>query len=113
MSTFASLNAYQIMWLFTFFDLPVETKPQRHRATRFRKDLLSDGFTMMQFSVYVRHCASREWADVHIQRVRNWTPPEGQVSILMVTDRQYGQIVTLWGARQKPEPRRPQQLELF
>ncbi len=51
------LNAYHIMWLFVFFDLPVTTKIERKTAARFRKDLMKDGFTMMQFSVYIRHCA--------------------------------------------------------
>lgn len=37
------------MWLFVFFDLPVATKKQRKEATRFRKSLEKDGFTMMQF----------------------------------------------------------------
>ena len=31
------LNAYHIMWLFVFFDLPVTTKKERREATRFRK----------------------------------------------------------------------------
>jgi CRISPR-associated protein Cas2 len=61
------LNAYHIMWLFVFFDLPVTTKKERKLATGFRKNLLKDGFTMMQFSVYNRHCASKESAEVHMK----------------------------------------------
>ena len=41
------LNAYRIMWLFVFFDLPVTTKRERKIASGFRKDLLKDGFVMM------------------------------------------------------------------
>ena len=66
-----ALNGYAIMWLYVMFDLPVETKSQRRVAARFRKDLLKDGFTMHQFSVYVRHCASNEAATVHIKRIKN------------------------------------------
>ena len=54
---YSRLNAYQIMWIFVFFDLPVTTKTERRKATRFRKDLLQDGFSMMQYSVYTRHSA--------------------------------------------------------
>ena len=50
------LNAYHIMWLFVFFDLPTTTKAERRNAAQFRKALEKDGFTMMQYSVYVRHC---------------------------------------------------------
>ena len=56
------LNAYRIMWLFVLFDLPVETKKERKAAADFRKALLKDGFSMLQFSVYNRHCASDESA---------------------------------------------------
>jgi CRISPR-associated protein Cas2 len=107
------LNAYHIMWLFVFFDLPVTTKKDRKMASGFRKNLLKDGFTMMQFSVYNRHCASKESAEVHIQRVKNFVPEKGQVSILEVTDKQYGNICNFWGFKSKPLPEGPKQLEMF
>ncbi len=101
------------MWLFVFFDLPVTTKKERGEATRFRKGLLKDGFTMMQFSVYNRHCASKESADVHIRRVKGMIPEKGQVSILSVTDKQYGNITNYWGKKTNPLPEGPRQLEMF
>lgn len=107
------LNAYHIMWLFVFFDLPVTTKKERRDATRFRKDLLKDGFGMMQYSVYNRHCASKESASVHLRRVKTFVPQKGQVSILQVTDKQYGDIANYWGKKTTPLPEGPKQLELF
>ncbi len=101
------------MWLFVFFDLPVTLKKERRDATVFRKNLLKDGFTMMQFSVYIRHCASKESAEVHMKRVKSFVPVKGQVSILQVTDRQYGNIVNFWGKKSVPVPEGPMQLELF
>ncbi len=106
-------NAYQVMWLFVFFDLPVLTQKERKLASGFRKHLLKFGFTMMQFSVYNRHCASRESADVHIKRIKMMLPPAGQVSILLITDRQYGEIINFYGKRTRPMPNTPRQLELF
>lgn len=107
------LNAYHIMWLFVFFDLPVTLKKDRKAAARFRKDLLKDGFGMMQFSVYTRHCASKESATVHVKRVKSFVPEKGQVSILQVTDKQYGDIINFWGYKSTPMPEGPRQLELF
>lgn len=101
------------MWLFVFFDLPVTTKKERKMASGFRKNLLKDGFSMMQFSVYNRHCASKESAEVHIKRVKNYVPEKGQVSILEVTDKQYGNICNFWGYKSKPLPEGPRQLEMF
>jgi len=107
------LNAYEIMWLFVFFDLPVTTRKERKLATNFRKMLEKDGFNMMQFSVYTRHCASRESADVHVRRVRLNIPEAGHVSIMMITDKQYGDIFNFWGRKSRPLPETPKQLELF
>lgn len=48
-----ALSAYRIVWIMALFDLPVGTKPERTRATKFREFLLDEGFTMMQFSCYI------------------------------------------------------------
>lgn len=107
------LNAYHIMWLFVFFDLPTSTKKERKAAAQFRKSLEKDGFTMMQYSVYTRFCASRESLEVHIKRVRSLIPASGQVSILSITDKQYGEIINYWGKIERAQPQTPQQLEFF
>ena len=107
------LNAYHIMWLFVFFDLPVGTKKERRKATGFRKSIMKDGFSMMQFSVYNRHCASKESANVHIKRVKSFIPDKGQVSILSITDKQYGNIINVWGSKSQVLPEGPKQLEMF
>lgn len=101
------------MWLFVFFDLPTETKKDRRNAQQFRKNLLKDGFSMMQYSVYTRHCASSESADVHEIRVRNLLPPLGKVSVLRITDKQFGNIINYWGKAIVPREPPPMQLELF
>lgn len=67
----------------------------------------------LQFSVYVRHCASHESGAVHINRVRNFVPPEGMVSVIKVTDRQFADMINIVGRRQKPSPKPALQLELF
>ena len=107
------LNAYHVMWLFVFFDLPTITKTQRRDAALFRKSLENDGFRMMQLSVYIRHCFSKENMDVHIKRVKSSIPSCGLVSILSVTDKQYGEIKNFWGAIERNNPQKPQQLTIF
>ena len=89
------------MWLFVMFDLPVTTKKERKNATAFRKNLEKDGFVMHQFSVYMRHCGSLESAQVHIKRVRSLSPESGHISIVTITDKQYSNIVNIWGKVEK------------
>ena len=106
-------SEYKIMWVLVFFDLPTETKKERKAAAKFRKDLLTDGFTMFQFSIYLRHCPSRENADVHIKRVKGWLPKDGYIGILTVTDKQFGQMELFRGCQRIKQETPTQQLELF
>lgn len=108
-----ALTGYQIMWLYVFFDLPTGTKKQRRDAARFRKELVRDGYTMMQFSVYTRHCASYASAEMHTQRLKTMIPDEGLVTAIKVTDKQFGDSVNFCGRKQKTLPTTPLQLELF
>jgi CRISPR-associated protein Cas2 len=108
-----ALNGYRIMWVFVLFDLPVETKTEIKAHTQFRKDLMKDGFTRFQFSIYMRHCPSRENAEVHIRRVRTFLPLKGSVSILMITDKQFGMMEIFYGRKHGKLPNTPEQLELF
>ena len=107
------LNEYRILWVLVLFDLPTETKKDRQIASRFRKDIMKDGFTMFQFSIYLRHCSSRENADVHIKRVKRSLPPKGHIGIITITDKQFGMIELFDGKEEKARPETPQQLELF
>lgn len=110
---FERLNAYRIMWVFVMFDLPTETKQQRKIYAKFRKEILADGFSMFQFSMYIRHCSSRENADVHIQRVKRILPIKGHVGIMNITDKQFGMIEIFNGKEAIEAPPAVQQLELF
>lgn len=107
------LNAYRVMWTLVMYDLPTETKKDRKAAARFRKELLKDGFSMFQFSMYVRHSASSENADVHKRRVKNLLPEHGKVGILQITDKQFGQMEIFAGTKKQEHQNIPQQLELF
>jgi CRISPR-associated protein Cas2 len=107
------LDEYRIMWILVFFDLPTDTKKDRRNYTNFRKDLIKDGFDMFQFSIYVRHCASKENSDVHVKRVKKALPPYGHVGILRITDKQFGEIEIFYGRKKEDLKPPPQQLELF
>ncbi|MEW6202936.1 MAG: CRISPR-associated endonuclease Cas2 [bacterium] len=101
------------MWLFAMFDLPVDTKDARRQYTRFRKHLLDEGFIMIQFSVYARYCPSEEHAAAYRKHARDALPPDGEVRLLSVTDKQFGKMeVYLGEERQEPEEP-PKQLMLF
>lgn len=107
------LSEYRVMWIVVSFDLPTETKSDRKAYATFRKNLIRDGFTMFQWSIYVRHCGSMENAEAHTRRVKTFLPKYGNVAILCITDKQFGNIKVFHGST-PAEPNAPgQQLELF
>jgi CRISPR-associated protein Cas2 len=101
------------MWLFAMFDLPVDSKDARKQYARFRKALLRDGFTMLQYSVYARYCPSEEASETYRQRVETNLPPDGQVRLLSVTERQFGKMDVFFGKRKRRAEDPPAQLLLF
>lgn len=101
------------MWILVFFDLPTETKKDRKSYARFRKELLKDGFSMFQFSIYIRHCSSRENRNVHVNRVKKIIPEKGSVGILSVTDKQFGMMQIFEGRKKASGFVEPHQMELF
>lgn len=112
-NNFSRLNQYRCMWVFVLFDLPTETRTDRKVASQFRKRLLDDGFAMFQFSIYMRFCASRENADVHIKRTKINLPKKGKICIMHITDRQFGMMEFFHGQKEVAPETPSQQLELF
>lgn len=101
------------MWVLAMFDLPTDTKPARKAYGRFRSSLLDDGFTMLQYSVYARHCASEENAIVHEKRVISSLPSDGEVRLLTITDKQFERMKVFYGKTRKATEVAPEQLTFF
>lgn len=104
---------YRSMWLMVMFDLPTETKKQRDAYIHFREWLLDDGFMQIQYSIYVRYCATDEILDIHKKRVANAVPPEGEVRVLVFTDKQYERMQVFYGQSIIPAESAPLQISIF
>ncbi len=101
------------MWVFVHFDLPTETKKDKKAYTVFRKFLIQDGFNMIQFSMYARHCSSSENAEVHKKRVKSMIPEHGKVIVFEITDAQFGRLEFFHGKKKDESQHKVKQLELF
>lgn len=107
------LSEYRVMWILVFFDLPTNTKNEKKISAEFRKNLIKDGFTMFQFSIYVRNCPSVENVTVHINRVKRILPEYGRIVIMKITDKQFADMELFVGRKNADLPSVEQQLELF
>ncbi len=101
------------MWLFTLFDLPVDTRDARRMYRIFHDFLLDDGFSMLQYSVYARHCSSPDNLEVHERRILAHLPPDGEVRIFAMTDKQFERMQIYHGEIRGNVEQAPQQLTLF
>ena len=79
----------------------------------FRKMLIKDGFTMFQFSIYLRFCPSLENTEVHARRIRKNLPEHGKICLMKFTDRQFGMMEVFFGQKAQRNEKPPQQLEIF
>jgi len=108
-----ALSEYSAMWLFSMFDLPVDTKKARRDYAQFRKLLLQQGFSMLQFSVYARYFSSEEASSTMRRTLQAHLPPDGQVRLLAVTDRQFGKMEVFLGKNAHVVEQPPEQMLLF
>lgn len=99
--------------LIVFFDLPTTDKSERKAAAGFRKDLIGNGFFMMQYSVYSRYCNSDAVVQTHIARLRRYVPAKGSVRVLVVTENQYQKMEILVGEISKNEIQTAKQLSFL
>ena len=85
------------MRIIVFFDLPVTTAKSRRDYYNFRKYLIKNGYMMMQFSVYCKIFPNREAAVKHVNILKKNVPKEGQIRLLLVTEKQYSKIEIIVG----------------
>ncbi|MET3684352.1 CRISPR-associated protein Cas2 [Alkalibacillus flavidus] len=85
------------MRVLIMFDLPVETKAQIRTYTKFRKNLIRNGFLMMQYSIYIKSCINKEAAQGTINQVNNFLPKEGHVRAMIITEKQFEGMKILVG----------------
>ena len=104
---------YRMAWILVMFDLPVGSSKQRREAAKFRNDLISEGFMMLQFSVYARPCPSADRVDSQTRRLRSLLPTGGEVRALTITDAQWGRMSVFCGKKPKKSEDMPEQLLLF
>lgn len=93
----------RFMRILVFFDLPVVSKEDRKTYSRFRKFLISDGYDMLQLSVYCRIVNGEDAIDKHLERLKTELPAKGSIRFLQITDRQYASMKLLIGIRTTKE----------
>ena len=87
----------RIMRTIVFFDLPNVYLKDKRNYILFRKYLLSEGFIMLQESVYSKIILNSEQANLLIERLRKKSPKKGIIQVLTITEKQYANIEYIIG----------------
>lgn len=84
--------SYRYMRLLLFFDLPRLTAKQRSQAAKFQRELIKEGFLMLQESVYCKLALNNSVMDAINARVRQLKPDNGDIMLLTITEKQFEKI---------------------
>ena len=91
------------MRMLCMFDLPVDTPKEKKAYRTFRNNLIKLGFIMMQYSVYIRTCPSREYACRLENRIKKIVPESGNVRTIIITEKQYEDMKIWIGSKKLQE----------
>lgn len=80
---------YVAMRVMCIFDLPVVTDSEKRAYREFRKFLLKSGFEMLQYSVYIRTCPNRSFANKFYNKIKANSPRKGDIRLLTITEKQF------------------------
>jgi len=106
-------SKYRMAWVLVFFDLPVGTAEERKAATNFRKDLVRDGYIMVQYSVYARPCGSADRVETQVRRLKPKIPAKGEVRSLIISDAQWGRMLIMRSQQRVEAEPQPEQMMFF
>jgi CRISPR-associated protein Cas2 len=106
-------SKYGMAWVMVLFDLPVGTPEERKAANNFRKDLIKDGYMMVQFSVYARPCGTADRVDTQVRRLRPKIPSKGEVRGLIISDAQWGRMIVVRSQQKVESEKMPEQMMFF
>ena len=91
---------YRFMRLMVFFDLPTVTSENRRNYRKFRRNLITNGFFMLQESVYCRMLINEAMAKSVVAKIESFKPPAGMVCAMIVTEKQFANISFIIGESQ-------------
>lgn len=91
------------MRLILFYDLPNVESYETREYNQFRKTLLKNGYTMIQFSVYMKTINTQTKIDQEVKKITKYLPRNGNIRVISVTEKQYSNMYILVGKKKVNE----------
>lgn len=93
--------SFRYMRLLLFFDLPRYTATEIKEANIFRKQLIKNGFIMLQESVYCKLALNDTVMEAIKSKVLKFLPHNGNIMMLKVTEKQFERMEILCDSQAK------------
>lgn len=91
------------MRLIVMFDLPTETSTDRRNYRKFRKFLIQNGYSMIQYSVYSKIILNHSVLNYQKVKLEQNAPPKGYIDLLTVTEKQFVNMETVIGDKKRSD----------
>lgn len=92
--------SYRFMRVIVFFDLPTLTLNDKREYRKFRKNLIQNGFIMVQESVYAKLVLNATVANSVKEKIRKIKPENGLVQMLVITEKQFAKMEYVTGTKE-------------
>lgn len=89
--------SYRFMRTIVFFDLPTYTNEDKKNYRNFIKTLKTNGFYMLQESVYCKMSIDNQMAELTANKLKANVPKEGNIMLLTITEKQFSSIKIILG----------------
>lgn len=89
----------RFMRIIIMYDLDTTLENSQKEYNRFHKHILSRGFIMLQYSIYMKAINAPSKKDYEVNALRKKLPTNGNIRVLCITNRQYCDIDYLRGGK--------------
>jgi CRISPR-associated protein Cas2 len=91
------MKTTKFMRIILMFDLPTETSVDKKQYALFRKNIIKLGYTMIQYSIYMKTINVQTKTQREIKKIQDITPKQGNIRLLIITELQYNNMKLIKG----------------
>lgn len=91
------MSVYKYMRIIVMYDVPNNSSEENKEYTKFRKLLIKNGYSMMQFSIYIKCLNVKTKFESEVKKISKFIPSQGNIRVLAITEKQFQDMIFLKG----------------
>ncbi len=90
----------RFMRIMIIFDLPTVESYEKKEYRQFRKELIKNGYIMIQFSVYLKSFNHQIKLNDEVIKISKYIPKSGNIRAILLTEHQWANAAFICGDKQ-------------